>query len=262
MIDRMKAEKSFEQFLSNYDLEDPKIRLKLTHTYRVARLSEKIAQSLGLSEDDVSLAWLCGMLHDLGRFEQARRFDSFLDAKTIDHAALSEELLFDESGGRPLIRRFFDSSEYDSIIQAAVAHHSDFRLPETLDERTLLFCNILRDADKVDILKVNVVDPPEAIYNVSEAEMEASPVSDESLRGFYEHRTLTRDERTYPADFVVSHICFVYELVYPETLRLALEQGYLLKMLRRPFTNQNTAEKFQLMEHHLQIWLEDRGLSF
>ena len=42
------------------------------------------------------------------------------------------------------------------------------RLPdsEELDERTAMFCHILRDADKIDILKVNVEFPLEEIYNV------------------------------------------------------------------------------------------------
>ena len=53
---------------------DEKIKLKIDHTYRVAGLCQRIAESLGLSEPDVDIAWLLGMLHDIGRFEQIRRF--------------------------------------------------------------------------------------------------------------------------------------------------------------------------------------------
>ena len=38
-----------------------------------------------------------------------------------------------------------------------------------------MYCNILRDADKIDILRVNVETPLEDIYNVTTAELLASP---------------------------------------------------------------------------------------
>ena len=54
------------------------IILKKEHTYRVANLSEKIARSISdiydLSEGDVDLAWIIGMFHDIGRFEQVKRY--------------------------------------------------------------------------------------------------------------------------------------------------------------------------------------------
>ncbi len=55
-----------------------KIRLKVEHTYRVADISEQIAEKLGLSEEDIALAWLIGMLHDIGRFETTSPFSYFL----------------------------------------------------------------------------------------------------------------------------------------------------------------------------------------
>lgn len=230
--------------------------LKVRHTYRVALLCERIARNLRLSAEDVDVAWLCGLLHDLGRFEQVKRYHSFNDANTINHAQLSASLLFDEDdiGARPLIRKFIEDDAYDALIRTAIEHHSDFALPDGLDEQTLLLCHILRDADKIDILRVNVIEPDEVIYRFSESEMSNSPVSEQTLRGFYEHRTLMRDERTYPADFVIGHICFVYGLVFPESLALVAQQGYLKKMLKRSFENEQTAQAFREMRDHLKTW--------
>lgn len=71
-IDRKKVEDAFKEYTSHYDISDEKIKLKVDHTYRVAALSERIANSLGLSDEYVELAWLIGMLHDIGRFEQLK----------------------------------------------------------------------------------------------------------------------------------------------------------------------------------------------
>ena len=164
-IDRARAQKAFADYAAHYNAADAKVKLKIDHTYRVAALCARIAQSLALPPEDVDLAWLSGILHDVGRFEQLRRYNTFIDAQSVSHAALSVAVLFDE--GR--IRDYLDDAGADALLRTAVEWHSAFRLPETLDDRTRLFCQILRDADKIDILRVNVETPMEEIYNVSTA---------------------------------------------------------------------------------------------
>lgn len=72
-INRENIINRFIEYTSDYDLSDPKIKLKYDHTFRVANLCERIAKGNLLSEDDCALAWLTGILHDIGRFEQVRR---------------------------------------------------------------------------------------------------------------------------------------------------------------------------------------------
>ena len=110
---RKQIESRFLGYISDYDPEDPKIRLKTDHSFRVAGLSERIAatEAAGLSGQaaaadtdmygqaaavDTDLAWLTGLLHDIGRFEQIRRYGTFVDARSVDHAALGADLLFQE----------------------------------------------------------------------------------------------------------------------------------------------------------------------
>ena len=85
VIDRERVKQAFQEYTGTYDIHDEKIRLKVEHTYRVADISEQIAEKLGLSEEDIALAWLIGMLHDIGRFEQLRRFHTFVDSQSIMH---------------------------------------------------------------------------------------------------------------------------------------------------------------------------------
>ena len=79
-INRVNVREQFESYIAPYDLSDPKIRLKAEHTYRVAELCARIAASLSVPAEDEDLAWLLGMLHDIGRFEQVRRYGTFVDA--------------------------------------------------------------------------------------------------------------------------------------------------------------------------------------
>ena len=68
LVNRQRVKDAFAEYTSQYDNSDGKIKLKVDHTYRVAALCGRIAQSLGLTIEDVQLAWVIGMLHDVGRF--------------------------------------------------------------------------------------------------------------------------------------------------------------------------------------------------
>ena len=64
-IDRALAMKAFASYVEPYDPDNPRIALKVAHTYRVAEVAERVAASSGFSQEDVDLAWLCGLLHDV-----------------------------------------------------------------------------------------------------------------------------------------------------------------------------------------------------
>lgn len=260
-IDRLHAQHAFSDYVRAYDPDNPRIALKVAHTHRVAALCARIAAAQGADEarfgdKDVDLAWLCGLLHDVGRFEQVRRFDTFNDAMSVPHACLGADVLFGNADPRgPQIRSYVEDSAEDQLIQTVVATHSDYRIPAELDVRTRAFCNVLRDADKIDILKVNCICPIEDIYGVTDADMAASELTPEVVDAFYEHRTVPRGIREHPADLLVSHICFAWELVYPASRRIAHEQGYLDVMLSHRFDKPHTQETFAAMAAHLRASL-------
>lgn len=257
-IDRTAARAAFDAYVAPYDAANPRIALKVDHTLRVAELCDRIAANLGMDGSDRDLAWLCGLLHDIGRFEQVRRWDTFSDARSCSHAALGIEVLLGETaeGGRGQLEAFAQLDEADrDLLGTAVATHSDFRLPEGLNERTRQFCDLLRDADKIDILKAVCTEPVEAILGVPEEELLASPLTPAVEETFYAHRTVLRAERRVPADFLLGFACFAFELVYPESRRIAGEQGHLFELFDRPFTNEETGRRMAAAREHLREWM-------
>ena len=251
-IDRETVRGVFASYTAKYNAGDPKIRLKIDHTYRVADLCERIAKTV----PDVSadLAWLSGMLHDVGRFEQIRRYNTFSDAKSVDHAAFGADLLFVDG----LIDSFgkFDD-ECRSILEVTIRNHNKFRIDEGLSEENVSYCQILRDADKIDILRVNVETPIEDIYNVSSVDLKRSSVTEEVKQGFREKHAIPRAVRKTPVDLLVSHISMVYELVYPISAKIVWEQGYLKKMLEFESENEETSEWFSFMREKFEGWKEN-----
>lgn len=282
VINRKNVINAFAEYVRNYDPSDEKIKLKIDHTYRVAGLCQRIAESLGLSEPDVDIVWLLGMLHDIGRFEQIRRFGTFNDAQSVDHAEFGADLLFKEG----LIRKFAEgyyeecelarsgneeagqaysrqkdcqeerkikeflvnndattvddeqiikNNEYHNkdtgLLEMAIRQHNKYRVKEDLTERQRMFCDILRDADKVDIFKVNADIPMEIIYDVTTEELKNGIITKEVLESFYKKETVLKSVRRSAVDHIVGHISLLFELVYKESYRQAKEQGYVYKLL-------------------------------
>ena len=111
MIDFKHAMCAFKKYIQDFDSKSGKIDLKIRHTYGVVKASEYIASKLNLSSEDIELAKLIALLHDIGRFEQIIKSDSFIDNKDMDHAILENDMLFKHS----LIREFIDDNQYDSM---------------------------------------------------------------------------------------------------------------------------------------------------
>jgi predicted acetyltransferase len=251
-VDRTSAKRAFAAYVTGYNAKDPKVALKIAHTYRVAALCERLARSIGMPEDACGMAWLCGLLHDIGRFEQLRRYGTFNDAKSIDHAACSAEALFVQGH----IREYLADPAWDSLLETAVRTHSAYRLPRGLDARTLQFCNLLRDADKIDILRVNVEVPLEDIYNVTTEALRTCSVSDETMQHFSVHHAVPRTAKHTPADNVVGHASLVFELTFPESWRIVREQGWLTKLLDFSSRNPDTLRCFARIRREVEIFLD------
>lgn len=256
-IRRSRVTEAFRSYTARYDIEDEKIRLKVVHTVRVAEISERIAASLGLSQRDVDLAWAAGMLHDIGRFEQVKRYGTFRDALSVDHAKFGADLLF--RGG--LLTAFggddMEEEERD-ILETSIRQHNRYRTDPDLSERQTMFCDILRDADKIDIIRVNIESTPEAVYGVSGTELRCSTVTPAVMENFRQEVCVSRDIRKTPADSLLGHISFMFELVYPESVRIAREQGYIYELLGFGSKDPQTAELFREINDIVRNHFEKR----
>ncbi|MBR5369981.1 MAG: HD domain-containing protein [Bacilli bacterium] len=78
MIDLIKARKEFKKYIDNYNnQDDPGFNLKIVHTYHVVDNAMMIAKELGLTEEDINLAGLIAILHDIGRFDELKNLKKF-----------------------------------------------------------------------------------------------------------------------------------------------------------------------------------------
>ncbi|MDO5518558.1 MAG: HD domain-containing protein [Clostridium sp.] len=207
-----------------------------------------------MSKEEADLAWLTGLLHDIGRFEQIRRYGTFNDALSINHGMLSVEILFEDG----MIREFIDDESTDDLIRKTIGCHNAYMVPEEFSKREKIFCNILRDADKIDIFKVNIVSPLEEVYNVPREEIYNSQITEAVMEDFKRKKTVLRSLRKSAADNVACHISLVFGLVYDESLRITVQQAYLDEMMNFESKIENTNKQLKEIRTVVKSYINER----
>jgi len=241
MIDIKKAEKEFEQYISKYDMSKAPISRKVFHTFRVEELCEKIAISLEMNEEDTNLAKLIGLLHDIARFEQHMRYGTYDDTKSIDHGNLGVEILKQDN----YIRKYIETNEYDEIILKAIKNHNKYVIESDLDEREKMFCKIIRDADKLDIMYQGTYES--WINDIQK--IEGQTITQEVINDFNSQSTINRINVKELIDRIVVHIAFIYDLNFKESFKILKEKGYINKIFDRfNFEKAETKEKMKQIQ--------------
>lgn len=249
MIDYDRAHRAFEEYLEEYDRTDEKIRLKIVHTYCVVECAEEIARRMGLPGEDVELARIIGLLHDIGRFEQIRLYDSF-QPDTMDHAAYGAELLF---GEKNMIRRFLIEDDYDEIIHIAIAKHSDFALEGVTDERTLLHSRLIRDADKLDNCRVKLEEDIGILLGAPEEKAGAGFISPKVWQACLEQRSVLSADRVTTVDYWASYLAQYFDVNFPETFAIIREHNYFPRIRDRlVYHEEDTRKKMDMLVKMLE----------
>ena len=239
LIDIKKAKQEFKRYVENYNPKDEKIKIKINHIERVAEISKKIAQNLKLSEEEIQLAELIGLLHDIGRFEQIRLYNTFNDKDSINHGEFAVKILFEDG----LIRKFIETDKYDKIIKLAIINHNRTYIEEGLTERELLHAKIIRDADKTDIYSVLISENKKTIWGKEDLSKEK--ISDEIYREYIEDRRINYKERKTCADILVCHFNYVFDLNFESTKQIIKENKYIDKLYERfIFKDEDTMKRY------------------
>ena len=222
----MNIEKAIEEFIKyteNYNLDGPRIEGKQKHSIRVMEISKEIAQGLRLTLEEIDIATLIGLLHDIARFEQYTQYHTFKDAQSIDHVDLGVEILNKD------IRKYIETDKYDETIKLAVKNHNKYKIQEGLTQKQELFAKIIRDADKIDIL----YESAEMFWKGRESEIEEATISEEVFEQISKNTQVKVETRKTPIDDVVSVIAFIFDINFKVSFEILKKENYINRILDR-----------------------------
>jgi hypothetical protein len=137
-------------FQSGDAVEDAARDLKVEHSLRVLGHAEELIAAEAAFADPLAARalWLGALFHDVGRFEQFHRYHTFADALSCNHGALGARITRQQGFLRE------ESPELQRLTLTAIAAHNRLKEPPHLHGRDLDVLLGLKDADKLDILRV------------------------------------------------------------------------------------------------------------
>lgn len=250
MIDIKKSKDEFMKYTNNYDIENENIDRKIYHSLRVMEISKKIATNMGLENEKIELATLIGLLHDIGRFEQFKIYQTYSDLESIDHGDLGADILKQNN----FIRNFIKESKYDEIILKSVQNHNKYKIADDLNKEEKLFCKIVRDADKIDILYEAI----EIFWKKGREEIQNDLISDKVYNEFLNKKLIKKDKnmKKNGIDKLVLMLAFVFDINFHESLEILKKEDYLNKILNNfDFKRQDTKEKIENIRNVLNLYL-------
>ena len=136
-------------------------------------------------------------------------------------------------------------------IRLAVLYHNRLELPSNLTGREKLFCNIIRDADKVDNFRGFIDNDFISFHERSLHSVQHSSISQEIMDCFNNHSTIPHCLIKTDADFFLLPYALLFGIVYECSYKLVELQGNFKKMLQFQFESKGNREKFDLIKRSI-----------
>ena len=203
------ARQLFENYVKDFDMNNEKVKYKYDHSYRVADYSLEIANSLDLNEDQIELAHSCGMLHDIGRFVQVTKYNTYHDVDSLDHGDQGYEVLK-------------ELGVTNDVILNSTKYHNKREVAEDLTDEEKFFTNLTRDADKIDILFMCNQGVPEDKLTITDEVMD-----------YFRNHTLTLDKTSDHTEAMHALRCisFVFDINFDYSFKIIKDNNLITDKL-------------------------------
>jgi len=251
-------EKWFSEYVGKFSCDNAhimkNIELKEEHSMKVRCVIRELAIELGLTEADVELAETIGLLHDIGRFEQFKRYGTYYDPISVDHAQLGLDIL-----GKEGILSMFEPRDR-SIVSDSIGHHNKASLPESMEIDHLFFCRLLRDADKIDILGIvtshyeNGDDNPSLVLQLPET----PGISENVYEDIANERIVDQKNMKNVNDFKVLQMSWAFDFNFGPSMRMALKRKYFEKLRDSLPNDVKTGRIYDIVNAHIIKKLEEQ----
>ena len=220
---------SYVQTFEDIDEEGYRnILLKIEHTRKVCGIMALLAAGEGLTPEEARIAAAVALLHDVGRFPQFRRWRTFRDSDSDNHARLGIEVLRQQG----ILDRL--PAEERLIIEEAVRFHNLLALPLRFQSPTALFIRLIRDADKLDIWRVFLDffrQPDDQRPSAVTLGFPDLPgVTPACVRELAAGRVIRLEDVRVLNDFKLLQISWVYDLNFRSSCRLLQERGHIQEL--------------------------------
>ena len=228
---------AFKKYTNHYINLSDRCISRVNHTMRVMELCGKIAENLKLSEEDIELAKTCGLVHDIARFEQWKRFQTFSDIESIDHGDLGVIILKENN----FIRKFNKDENLDGLILKTVKNHNKFKIEKNLSEREKLLY-----LDAIEEISFNIGD---------------DDFSSEIYDCLLNKKLLDISLKKTKADTLAISLGFVFDLNFSISYKILKDENYYNKIIdiyKNKSNNEEFKKKLENLKNVINKYIDGR----
>lgn len=222
----------FKDYVASFSSESAQyqfnIELKKQHSLRVYKESLQIISTLTISEKMAWLVHIAALFHDIGRFSQYITYKTFNDYASKNHGLIG----YKELKKRKILDDMLPREK--KFILLTVLMHNRAKLPTKLPNELLLLLNIVRDADKLDIISVLLdhFEKPRPENNTVTLNLKNNP---EKYSSFVLNQVFTGNSVTYKNmvwinDFKLLICSWIYDLHFSYTKNALLKRNFLKRI--------------------------------
>ena len=241
-----------DKFSSPDSFVQENIKMKIEHTGKVCENILLLAKSEKVKEEGCRLAETIALFHDLGRFEQFMKYKTFKDSESENHALLGLKILKKKG----ILSRL--SQKERSLILKAVEYHNLMEIPECVENsiELLFYSKLIRDADKLDILRI-------VSENYKEGGKGKNPAleiylpdtegcSEHIIKDILNKRIAKIVDVNNLNDIKLLRMSWIFDINFPTTFAILKEHKYLNTII----SSMPEAEEVHIIEKHLEKCLD------
>ncbi len=253
--------KWFSDYVNDFSSADSlihdNIEMKIEHTAKVCENILLLAKFENIGEEGCRLAETIALFHDLGRFEQFNKYKTFKDSESENHALLGTKILKIKG-----ILSCLSRNEKNLILKA-VEYHNLKEIPEcTIDSREILFYSkLIRDADKLDILRLisenydeggKVLNPALDIYLP-----DTTGCTESIIKDILNNRMVEIKDVKNLNDMRLLRLSWIFDINFLVTFSFLIRRKYLDTII----SSMPEAEEILIIKKHLEDYLNKKSES-
>ncbi|MFT5749333.1 MAG: HD superfamily phosphodiesterase [Ancylomarina sp.] len=246
----------YDAYVSEFLSEDSEIQINIDlikeHASRVRENVQELGISINLDESNILLLEISALLHDIGRLEQLVKHGSYADNDVSNHIQIGLEVIQEHE-----ILDILDEKEKQLILDCVEMHDISV-LPKIEDEQFSSLIHVLRDADRIDVLRVvseyythKKTHPNRHL----DMELKDTPgVSKKISKAIMTEKIAKRDDVVNVNDLKLSQMSWVFDMNFKKSSKMISEKGYIKAI----FETLSKSDDVIDMYRNMKIFMENQ----
>ncbi|MCZ4695206.1 HD domain-containing protein [Ancylomarina euxinus] len=219
----------YDAYVLEFSSEDSEIQINIDllkeHASRVIENVNELALSINIDESNLFLLQTAALLHDIGRFDQLVKHGTYADNEYSNHIQIGLNVIEEHDVLMGL------EEEERLLVIDCVKMHDLSELPKISDEQSLILIDLLRDADRIDVLRI-VSDyyTHKKVHPNRHLDMELKDmpaIAKKVSSAIMAEKVVRREDVETVNDLKLSQMSWIFDMKHKRSFKIVSEKSYI-----------------------------------